>query len=255
VKRFGVSTHLFADERLRAEHLAAIAEHGFPTVELFASRTHFDYHDPAASSALATWLRDAGLEMPSVYAPASEPAAETAAVLEMARHISFTTFILRPDNKRDAAVRTIETLHRIAEPLGVKLALEVMDNPPWTTDALVDLIEGDLDGMDLGICMDVGHAFLSGDPADAIEKAGGYLIATHLHDNQRKRDDHLVPFQGAVDWGVVVMAFEKIGYDGGFMFELNRHQSTAGTLGRAARARKRLEGLAGSWELEAESFS
>jgi len=220
-------------------------------VELFASRSHFDYHDPAASSGLATWLRGSGLEMSSVYSPATEPAAEMAAALEMARHISFNTFVFPPDDNRDVAARNIETLHRIAEPLGVRLALEVMGHPPWTADALLDFIESDLDGMDLGVCMDVGHAFLSGDPADAIEKAGGYLLATHLHDNRRKRDDHLVPFQGGIAWGAVVMAFEKIGYDGDFMFELNRQQSGPATLGHAAQARKRLEDLAGNWELDA----
>jgi sugar phosphate isomerase/epimerase len=251
MRRFGVSTHLFDGERLRPEHLTAITGHGFEALELFASREHIDYHDPAAVGAFASWLRDAGLEIPSVHAPTHEPAAEMTAALEMARHIPFQHFVLQLDASRDAAVRAIDALHRVAEPLGVTLALEVTAGEPWTVGALLDLIENDLDGIRLGICMDVGHAFLSGDAAEAIETAGGYITTTHLHDNTRRRDDHLVPFQGAVDWPGVVMAFEKIGYDGVFMFEIKRQQSTAATLEQAARARKRLESLAGSWELEA----
>jgi sugar phosphate isomerase/epimerase len=250
-----VSTHLFDGERLRPEHLTAIAGHGFEALELFASREHIDYHDPAAVSTLASWLKDAGLEILSMYAPTRETVADMTAALVMARHIPFRHVVLHLDAGRDAAVRTINELHRVAEPLGVTLALEVTAGEPWTVSALLDLIENDLDGMGLGICMDVGHAFLSGDAAEAIETAGGYVTTTHLHDNTRRRDDHLVPFQGAVDWPGVVMAFEKIGYDGVFMFEIKRQQSTAAALEQAARARKRLEGLAGSWELEAGSFS
>ena len=39
-----------------------------------------------------------------------------------------------------------------------------------------------------------------GDLVDAIEAVAGHLVTTHLHDNRRKSDDHLVPFEGAIDW-------------------------------------------------------
>ena len=43
--RFGISTHLYHDQRLSRDHLAQIAAHGFEAVEVFATRSHFDYHD------------------------------------------------------------------------------------------------------------------------------------------------------------------------------------------------------------------
>ncbi len=67
--RFGVSTHLYHDQRLDREHLVEIAAHGFDCVELFATRTHFDYHDAAAVRALAEWLDDTRLTLNSVHAP------------------------------------------------------------------------------------------------------------------------------------------------------------------------------------------
>jgi sugar phosphate isomerase/epimerase len=186
-------------------------------------------------------------------------------VLDIARRIPFTCFVLHLgvptvqnpgplDNSRDAAIRSIEHIYRLAQPLGVKLALEVMGNTLSTVDALLDLIENDLEGMELGICMDVGHAFLLGDTAEAIELASGYVMTTHLHDNKGHRDDHLVPFQGAIDWAGTIMAFEKIGYDGVFMFEVKNVESAAHVLERAVRARKRLEDLARTSGLEAGSF-
>src|SRR5204862_3922858 len=65
----GVSTHVFHGERLQREHLREIAAHGFTAVELFATKSHFDYHDINAIAALGEWLRDAGLTLASVHAP------------------------------------------------------------------------------------------------------------------------------------------------------------------------------------------
>jgi sugar phosphate isomerase/epimerase len=289
MKRFGVSTHLFHGERLKGEHLAAIAGHGFETVELFATKSHFDYHDPAAIKALASWLAESQLEMPSVHAPIFDSLVndkwgraystatrdgdarqasmgEMRAALEVARIIPFSLFVVHlgvpssqnpgpQDNSREAAIRSIEEIHRMAEPLGVKIALEVMDNKISTAQALMDLIEHDLDGIDLSICMDVGHAFLLGDVTDAIETTSGYLATTHLHDNRRQHDEHLLPFDGAINWAETMMALEKIGYDGVLMFEAKNTSTAANVLERAARARRKLESFATSWELEAPSSS
>jgi hypothetical protein len=72
MNRFGISTHLFHEQRLNREHLVHIAAHGFEAIELFATRTHFDYHDAQAAAQLAEWLSDTQLELHSVHAPIVE---------------------------------------------------------------------------------------------------------------------------------------------------------------------------------------
>jgi esterase/lipase superfamily enzyme len=67
--RFGVSTHLFHDRKLDRDHLVEIAAHGFECVEVFATRSHFDYHDSVAVRSLAEWLEDTRLVLNSVHAP------------------------------------------------------------------------------------------------------------------------------------------------------------------------------------------
>jgi hypothetical protein len=53
-RRFGISTHLFHEQRLTREHLVHIAAHGFEAVERVRDeRAHFDYHDAAAIAQLA----------------------------------------------------------------------------------------------------------------------------------------------------------------------------------------------------------
>lgn len=70
--RFGISTHLYHDQKLERAHLAEIAAHGFEGIELFATRSHFDYRDAAAVESLAQWLDETGLTLFSVHAPITD---------------------------------------------------------------------------------------------------------------------------------------------------------------------------------------
>jgi sugar phosphate isomerase/epimerase len=46
---------------------------------------------------------------------------------------------------------------------------------------------------------------------DAIETASGALVTTHVHDNRGTADDHLVPFEGRIDWEQALFACQKVG--------------------------------------------
>ena len=120
----------------------------------------------------------------------------------------------------------------------MKVALEVMGNSLSTAPDLVEMLERSFEGADLGICMDVGHAHILGDTAEAIETTSEYLVTTHIHDNRRQSDDHLVPFQGSINWAAAIMAFEKIGYDGVLMYEVRAAESPRAVLERAVAARR-----------------
>lgn len=276
-RKFGVSTHLYHGQRLGRDHLMEIAAYGFEAVELFATRTHFDYHNPAAIADLQEWLADAGLELHGIHAPVSEsfvggrwgPALSLASVdrdrraqavgeaeraLHIARRIPVGVFVTHlgvpraqqpapGDNNRDAARRSVEELQPIAEPLGVRLAVEVIPNDLSRVGSLVHFVEEDLDGVDVGICLDFGHAHMDGDLVDAIETVSGHLIATHVHDNRGRADEHLVPFDGTIDWPGVMTAVQKVGYDGTLLLELATHGSPKATLVRAQQARARMERL------------
>ena len=62
-RSFAVSTHLYHGQRLNRDHLREIGSAGFDTVELFATRTHFDYHSDVVIADLQGWLADARLEL------------------------------------------------------------------------------------------------------------------------------------------------------------------------------------------------
>jgi sugar phosphate isomerase/epimerase len=273
--RFGISTHLFHESRLTRDHLVHIAAHGFETIELFATRSHFDYHDERALSALAEWLADTRLELHSVHAPifdglragqwvglfssaASDAAQRDKSVrearmaLDIARRLPFKFLVMHlgipaaapgaeNSNQPDAARRSLEDIAVAASEVGVQVAVEVIPNALSSADALVHLIEEQLDGIDVGICLDYGHAHLMGDLGEAIECVGGHLRTTHVHDNRGREDDHLVPFAGSINWDMAMMETQKIGYDGVLMLEVASTANPVDVLKRSASARERLE--------------
>ena len=273
---FGVSTHLYVADRLDRDHLVEIAAHGLEAIEVFAVRDHFDYRDRRAAIALAEWLDDTRLVFHSMHAPIAgsyvngswqdglslaaadegrRKAAvdETLATLDVAAAVPYQILVVHcgvpepyaspGDNHRGSLMRSLEELSPVAARYGVRLALEVIPNELSTPSALVDVIESDIDAAGLGICMDVGHARMMGDVVDAIEACSGHIITTHLHDNRGRSDDHLGPGKGVIDWDAATLAFQKVGYDGIWMFELAVAAERKPVLEQAVKARERLESL------------
>src|SRR5215218_359710 len=177
--QFGISTHLYHDLRLDRQHLAQIASYGFDEIELFATRSHFDYRDAAALDGLAGWLAESGLRLRSVHAPITDQFGggdkwaptfsnassdgtrrqaaidETAAALAIARRIPFSLLVVHlgtpdskagaGDNNRAAAGRSAEEICRLAEPLGVRVAFEVIPNALSSPPVLADLLDREIE--------------------------------------------------------------------------------------------------------------
>ncbi|MBO4299073.1 MAG: sugar phosphate isomerase/epimerase [Clostridia bacterium] len=69
-------------------------------------------------------------------------------------------------------------------------------------------------------CFDTGHALLTGrDVYSTIMKLGGRIETLHIHDNDGKRDLHLAPYMGVLDWERFILGLRDVGYTGGLSFE------------------------------------
>lgn len=73
-------------------------------------------------------------------------------------------------------------------------------------------------------CLDIGHAEMF--PADTsavdlITALGGRLGALHVHDNDRRHDDHTFPYTGKIGWEQVYAALRDVGYGGDLTFEVD----------------------------------
>jgi sugar phosphate isomerase/epimerase len=232
---------------------------------------------------LQQWLAEAGLTLASVHAPVAdrfaagrfgEPLnlaspdehqrnralAESTRALHIARRLPFSTLVVHAgisrthqhapgQNNRDAARRSIDALVTAAAPLGVKVAVELIANELSRAATLVHFVEEVLESGTAGICLDLGHARLEGDVVDVIDIVSEHVSVVHAHDNRGRSDDHLVPFEGTLDWPGCMTALQKVGYEGPVILEVAAGGASAReTLARAAAATKRLEALlADSW--------
>ena len=74
-------------------------------------------------------------------------------------------------------------------------------------------------------CYDFGHNHCYTPNDDFISLFGDKTICTHIHDNNGyiadlDGDEHLLPFDGTVNYGKIVKALDKVGYKGSLMLEV-----------------------------------
>ncbi|MCI8332522.1 MAG: sugar phosphate isomerase/epimerase [Clostridiales bacterium] len=89
----------------------------------------------------------------------------------------------------------------------------------WELKEYADMI----DSKWFGVCLDIGHANLTPDPAvHMIEVLGSRIKALHVHDNNGVSDQHLCPYLGTTDWDAVTAALSAIKYSGTFNLESDK---------------------------------
>ncbi len=236
--QYGLSTHVFLQQRLHTELLGAMHRAGAEAIEIFAARHHFDYTDRSAIRDVAAWFRDTGtlatLHQP-LYADAQwsrhvapnldlidreksrriEAMDEVKRALESAEQIPFRSVVLHLGMKGDTwssrslenSLSAIEHVKAFAGPLGVRILLENLPNEVTSPERLLEILEvGRFDSV--GVCLDIGHAHLTDyqNPGAGIDAAFDLLKSRiaefHLHDNNGGRDEHLWPGAAAtgIDW-------------------------------------------------------
>ena len=137
--------------------------------------------------------------------------------------------IIHPNND-GTAEENAEFYHKIlpfAKDYGVKIATENMYN--WEKGASTSCfaacatIESFLKHLELVddpylvACLDIGHAEMqgSGDGAVPMIKAlGNHLQALHIHDNDKIRDSHQIPFSMSIDFEAIAKVLKEVNYEG-----------------------------------------
>lgn len=119
-----------------------------------------------------------------------------------------------------------------AKSCGVKIATENMWNwdpklshaaPASCSDpkSFVDLLNAVNDDYFVA-CLDIGHAEMKGLGTSAVEMIYALkdkLQALHIHDNDKLRDSHQLPYTMSIDYPPIIKALKDIGYHGDFTLE------------------------------------
>jgi sugar phosphate isomerase/epimerase len=272
---FALSTYLFVNERLSGHILDKILAAGISQIEIFAARQHLDYHDPNHVRDVAQWFKDHGLALHSLHAPLfadhdwgrSGGSAisltylqrrlrinsmdEIKRSLEVADLLPFKYLILHlglPEEeyeleKYDAAMTSLEHLRIYAKERGVQILLENVPNQLTTPERMLQFIQYTrMD--DMKICFDTGHAHMGSGVEPAFQILKDRILSTHVNDNRHDKDDHLLPFEGGIDWVQTVRDFRSV--DGQFpiLFEVRNYGTALETLGRLRKVIEKMEDIA-----------
>lgn len=263
----GLSTGCFYQTSI-FDCLEVIRASGFSLVEVCSSPSHLDFHDHGAVQRAAALLAELGMEAYSFHAPfahgldISSPdlarrergvgdilrAAEAAAVLRV--HY----FVIHPGpeevgdpapaerlRRMESVVQSLDRVAAHCRALGIRCVLE--NKLPHllfgrTSDIL--WILDSLESLDVGVCLDTGHAALSGDLLPMVHKLGSHLRMLHAHDNRGHGDDHLPPGEGNIQWGGLVRVLAAAGFGGAVILELAGRDSVEATMQAARHGRSHL---------------
>ena len=244
MSRYTISTwivhHQPVDDALRR-----LSDVGFRSVELSGSDSPLLEALEGDAAGLAQRLEASGLSADAIHSPEGGRQLDSLddeirerslqvndQYVGLAKQCGAGVLVVHPTGGRSIAgdedrdewkARSVASIRRLAEyaaPSGVRIAVENLtaktrkrDRPGATCSELREMIEGL--GEHVGICLDVGHAVISGfGLVQEIHDAGDSLMALHLHDVDTNGRDHFVPGEGVIDWEPVFYALQAVRFDG-----------------------------------------
>jgi sugar phosphate isomerase/epimerase len=252
-----LSTYLFVNRKLTAARVGEVARAEVSAIELFCSRGHFDYRSADDARELASWLAGNNLTLYSIHSPKTrdfnakhesgtplsisdpermrrqEAVDEIKRALDLVEYVPFRYCVQHvarprdiPDQRRwDAVFSSLELLSLFARQRGVTLALENTPGEMATPTNLKNFLE-QTRLTNVKLCFDTGHAHLEGGVVAGLEAIRDLVVTTHIHDNRGERDDHLLPFEGTIDWNAALAALPT---DVPFILELKEPAAVAGS--------------------------
>lgn len=120
-----------------------------------------------------------------------------------------------PPEPNPLGIERLKRLVGLAEDKGVSLALENL-----RTTRFNSYVQQKIQSKNLGYCYDSGHQLWKTPDRQILEEYGEKLMALHLHDNSGLDDEHLLPFDGAIDWKKIMLQLKKTGYRGALALEV-----------------------------------
>ena len=128
------------------------------------------------------------------------------------------------ERERECGFENFRAIFDAAASAGVTVAMENTEGEQYL-DALMQQFRGH---PALRFCIDTGHEICYDHSHDLIGRYADVLVCTHLNDNLGMSgekitwldDLHLLPFDGAADWGNIIARLNAAGYRGDITLEV-----------------------------------
>jgi len=100
----------------------------------------------------------------------------------------------------EKAKRSLRTLDRVTAEFGIKMAVENMPSFKFFLGQRAEELKELVDGTDIRICFDIGHANTTGEADNIIDMLGDRIANIHIHDNMGDKDEHMTIGDGTTDF-------------------------------------------------------
>ena len=115
----------------------------------------------------------------------------------------------------EIGLNRIKKITDYAKEVGVKVAFE-----NTKIRGYLEYVLGNITDSHVGMCFDAGHFHAHFDDDFNHEFVKNRIFAVHLHDNDKSDDQHLLPYDGTVNWNLVVEKLKDCNYNGPITLEL-----------------------------------
>lgn len=120
-----------------------------------------------------------------------------------------------PPKANELGINRLKKIIERAERQSVNVALENLRKPEYLKYVFDRIISSRL-----GFCYDSGHQNCRSKNVDLLALYGNKLMALHLHDNDESGDQHLLPFDGNIDWACIMRKLASTNYHGPTTLEI-----------------------------------
>jgi len=250
---FGISTMSLEDYQLDKK-VSFLKEAGITHIEVKPKEGHFSFREPRYLDEMKRKFKKNNIEVVSMHMPTNgvdisliEEYERVWSVREIEKtalallRLGGSILVVHPGSKikdknmrkkrREKSEKSLEEILKFCEYWEIKVALE-NTLPGKTGDNINEILElvKKFNSKYLGICLDTGHCNITSslyhhaNVVDCLPKIKDYLCHLHVHDNLGKNDEHLLPYEGSIDWEGFMNALKCIEYKGTFMFELRKRE-------------------------------
>lgn len=115
----------------------------------------------------------------------------------------------------ELGIQRLRTLADYAAKKGITIAFENTRHLQHFTYVL-ESVKSD----NVGVCFDVGHSHVCFKQGFDFDLYHNRILVVHLHDNDGLSDQHLLPFDGTVDWSSTINGLKRANYQGDVVLEL-----------------------------------
>ncbi len=208
-------------------------------IELRLKEPHFDYNEDTEIEELKRRAKKEKVRILSLHAPSGidisgvdewgrvKSVREVEKAIVIASRLGAEYVVVHPGEERkedeqfEELKKSLAEIVEFSQDWGVSILIEntqpgKVGDDPGELKRMLDMVD-----TSVGFCLDTSHLNLYGmTMSEGMRILGGNIKEIHLSDNFGEKDDHVLPYEGKIDWTDFLKGIKALNFKGVMCFEL-----------------------------------